>query len=354
LLLRPILAYSQPAKAGPSGLKVSDARLSVAPSGAESYGCRISDGFDDDVPNLRFDLPAQRDLLIQFLRSEQLEEIEVHHLLGHAPNIIAALSPLGLPYRVFIHDYVYWCPRITLCTIGPRYCGEPVDARICDACVADVGRRAGPDVPVDEMRVHSSRLLAAAREVVVSCEDVAIRMMRHFPDVATRIATWEDDTELAEAYRRASAGRVPQSHSAQVLVVGAIGADKGYDVLLGCVRDAGRRKLDLNFVLIGYSMDDERLIDAGSIFISGAFEEHEAVALVAAQQAHVGFIPSIWPETWCYSLSTMWRAGLRAAAFGLGAPAERIRRTGLGAVLPVGLTAERINDALLKLAAHKP
>ena len=56
----------------------------------------------------------------------------------------------------------------------------------------------------------------------------------------------------------------------------------------------------------------------------------EAVPLIKAQNASLALLPSIFPETWCLSLAEAWRAGLRVAAFDIGAPAERIRRTGRG------------------------
>jgi glycosyltransferase involved in cell wall biosynthesis len=58
-------------------------------------------------------------------------------------------------------------------------------------------------------------------------------------------------------------------------------------------------------------------------------------------------LPSIWPETWCFGLAEAWRAGLRVAAFDIGAPAERIRGTGRGFLLPLGLPAHAINSALM-------
>jgi hypothetical protein len=129
--------------------------------------------------------------------------------------------------------------------------------------------------------------------------------------------------------------------------LGAIGVHKGYDVLLACARDAVRRDLDLEFVVVGHSIDDARLMETGRVFVTGRFKFDEAAGLIAAQNASLGFIPSITPETWCLSLGQLWRAGLFAAAFDIGAPAERIRRTGNGIVLPLGLSPNVINNALV-------
>jgi hypothetical protein len=97
------------------------------------------------------------------------------------------------------------------------------------------------------------------------------------------------------------------------------------------------------------------MMATGRVFVTGRFEPDEAVALIAGQNAQIGFVASICPETWCLSLGDIWRAGLPAAAFDIGAPAERIRSTGRGFLLPLGLSASAINNALVAAtwtAAH--
>ena len=147
------------------------------------------------------------------------------------------------------------------------------------------------------------------------------------------------------------APRPAERGRAGVCVVGAIGVHKGYDILLACARDAVRRDLDLEFIVVGHTIDDARLLATGRVFITGRFEPGEAVGLIAEQNARLGFVASICPETWCLSLGDIWRAGLKAAAFDIGAPAERIRRTGRGILLPLGLSASAINNTLVAAMA---
>ena len=118
-------------------------------------------------------------------------------------------------------------------------------------------------------------------------------------------------------------------------------------MLLACAEDAERRNLDLEFVVVGHTIDDARLLATGRVFITGQYRPEEAVGLIAQQRADLGFITSIWPETWCLTLGDIWRAGLLVAAFDIGAPAERIRQTGRGFLLPLGLSASAINNALV-------
>jgi hypothetical protein len=105
--------------------------------------------------------------------------------------------------------------------------------------------------------------------------------------------------------------------------------------------------MPLEFLLAGSSSDDEILLQTQRVFITGAYQPEEAERVIAGLRADLAFIPSIWPETWCFTLSEAWRAGLYTLAFDLGAQAERIIATGRGAVLPLGLPAARINDLLL-------
>jgi hypothetical protein len=134
-----------------------------------------------------------------------------------------------------------------------------------------------------------------------------------------------------------------------VAVVGAIGMEKGYDVVLACARDAAARARPLRFTIVGFTPDDGPLLETGHAFVTGPFRHADAQATIEAAGAQLAFLPSIWPETWCYALSDVWAAGLDAAVFDIGTPAARVRATGRGWVLPLGLPPGRVNDVLLNL-----
>lgn len=243
---------------------------------------------------------------------------------------------------VFTHDYALFCPRIALVEGSGRYCGEP-DVAGCVACVAAAGSHLEEPIAAPALVARSAALLAGARRVVAPSADAAARMRRHFPRLRAEVRPWEDDARLPPL------APTPSSAGLRVVVPGAIGVEKGYGVLLALARDAAARRLPLSFVVVGYTIDDAELMAAGPVFVTGAYAEEEAAALIRDQRAQLALIPSVWPETWCFALSRAWEAGLPAVAFDLGAPAERIRRTGRGWVLPPGLPPSALNDALLRL-----
>lgn len=303
-------------------------------------GALLNDpGIIQRFPNLAFAMPAAKAALCELLTSERVEQIEFHHLLGHDPSVLELPGLLRVPYEVHVHDHAWFCPRVLLLNGDGRYCGEP-PVMACTACVAHAGSLLDEPISPPALRARSARLLSGARQVLVPSPDAASRLARHFQGVQPVVDRHEDDAQLSPV-PPALGGRC------RVIVVGAIGQAKGYEVLLRCARDAAGRGLDLDFVVVGHTIGDGALMAAGPIFVTGPFEAQEATALIRAQEGTIGFVPSVVPETWCYALTDLWRAGLRAAVFDLGAQAMRVRETGWGFCLPHEATATQINDALL-------
>lgn len=313
----------------------------AGPEQPETRRCRLTDAEQPAFRDLVFDTVGEREELVALLRRARVTMVEIHHCLNHDPSVLTLAGRLGVPYDVVVHDYQWICPQVTLIGVGASYCGEPgLDA--CERCALTLGAEDGAEITVAALRRRSGEVLRAARRVVVPCRDVAARLSRHIRGLIPVVEPWEPEISPPPPPRPAG-GRL------KVCVIGAIGTHKGYDVLLACARDAAIRDLPLEFVVAGYSVDDGPLFATGRVFVTGRYAEDEAEELVCAQQAHLAFLPSVCPETWCYSLSLAWRCGLWVAAFDLGAQAERIGASGAGWLLPLGMGARETNDLLLAI-----
>jgi GT2 family glycosyltransferase/glycosyltransferase involved in cell wall biosynthesis len=307
------------------------------------WPAELTEGQPGDYPNLRFTLPERMPELLALLRAETIGHVVLHHSLGLDPSVRTIATALGVAQDIVLHDYASFCPRITLLTTATkdepqRYCGEPnLDG--CIACIARLGDETFEGIPPQALVARSAAEFAAARRIITPSADAAARISRHFPKIRPVVTAWEP-----EAPARL---RPPHNDVRRIAVIGGIGPAKGYDVLLDCARNAAARNLPLEFLIAGRSAKDEPLLETGKIFITGPYREGEAQTLITSLGADLAFLPSIWPETWCFALSEAWAAGLYAIAFNLGAQAARIAATGRGALLPLGLPIPRINDALL-------
>ena len=306
--------------------------------------CEVGDA-EGAYPNLAYVLPAERAQLQRLLASERPAGAELHHLLGHDHSLLSLLRALGVAYDIWVHDYGWFCARLSFVTGEGRFCGE-APASVCEACIAEWGRGIEDPVAPAALRARSAADFAGARRVVVPSADVGRRVARHVPGVTPVVEPWEPPADTTTPPSPGARGR---NGRRRVAVIGAIGLEKGVQVLLACAQDAALRRLALDFVVVGYTSLDDELIATERVFITGEFVAGEAETLIRAQGADLAFLPSVWPETWCFALSDAWRAGLPAAVFDIGTPALRVRQSGRGWVLPLGLPAPRVNDVLLAL-----
>ncbi|HEY1725447.1 MAG TPA: glycosyltransferase [Steroidobacteraceae bacterium] len=301
-----------------------------------------------EAPDLHYDIPADLPALTALLSRLDFDAIELQHFLHLNPKVIEAVRALPVPYDIFVHDYAWICPRVTLIDGSGRYCGEPA-VSVCHACVRRHGSNLGEAISVRALRERSADWLRGARRVSAPSQDTARRLRRHFQDLNVEVQPHAPPVLPAAVPARSTAADV-----FRVALIGAIGEHKGYRLLLECARDARMRRLPLEFVVIGYTENDEPLLKTEKVFISGRYVEAEAPHLLRREQPDIAWLPSVWPETWCYTLDHALAAGLPVAAFDLGAIAERLRTVDAAAgLMPMDLKPSQINDRLLQLARSR-
>lgn len=295
------------------------------------------------ISPLRFNVPDEIRALRELLKALPIKRVEVHHFLGLSGNLVQAALSLGVPFDVYLHDYSWICPRITLMDETNRYCGEP-GLRGCERCVERNGSELMDPISVAGLRQRSLRWLRGASRVIAPSRDTARRYGRYFPGLSIDVVPLEAEPPLRTQEFPRSAGMV------RVALIGAIGEHKGYAVLLACARDAVARGLDLEFVLIGRSIGDAALLKTGKVFVTGEYAEHEVPELLRREQPHLIWLPSVWPETWCYTLTHALSFGVPVLAFNIGAVAERLQALGAGELLDLNSSPSEINDRLLRRA----
>jgi GT2 family glycosyltransferase len=340
--------------------------LLLRPAAAGDKGrCELSSE-EIELPNLRYDLPAELPPLDALLRALPIESIDIQHFLHLDSRLIEAILSLPVPYRVYVHDYTWICPRVTLIDGTGRYCGEPA-LEVCEACVRREGSELGESISVAALRERSARWLRGASRVVAPSWDTAARIERRFDGLAVAVEAHGPTPATASAHGPVAASvdtpepapapverPRPAERVTRVALIGALGEHKGYRVLLDCARDAKARSLPLEFVVIGYTEDDEALLETGHVFVTGRYADGEPPHLLRREDPDLIWLPSVWPETWCYTLDYALAGGLPVAAFDLGAIAERLRGAGRGDLMPLDLPPPRINDRLLRLNAAPP
>ncbi len=179
-----------------------------------------------EVPTLGYGIPAELPALTALLGSLDLEAIEIQHFLHLDARVIEAVRALPIPYDVFVHDYAWICPRVTLIDGSGRYCGEPA-VSVCQVCVRRHGSNLGEAISVPALRARSATWLAGARRVIAPSADTAARLQRHFPKLTIEVQAHTEPALPAPLPARRS-----PDQPIRVGLIGAIGEHKGYRILL--------------------------------------------------------------------------------------------------------------------------
>lgn len=260
-----------------------------------------------------------------------ITEIHTHSLVDFMPEAPAYISQLvkslDVRWEVNLHDYKVICPRINLADENGLYCGEPADME-CNRCLAE----RGSDFNVADIRewrsLHERELLTADR-ILVPDEDIADRLANYFPKLTFTVAPHEDINPMA--YHPVKPLLQPEE-KLRVVIIGAIGKLKGFHVIISCAKQVRQNNLPIEFIVMGYTMNDKLMEEAG-VSVTGKYQEHEALTKLTSLNPHVVWLPSIWPETYSYTFSLALLANLPIFAFDIGAIARRAKESGIGELL---------------------
>jgi GT2 family glycosyltransferase/glycosyltransferase involved in cell wall biosynthesis len=255
----------------------------------------------------------------------QITSIHFHGLVDMIPDAAGFISDvahqLKIPVDIDIHDYKAICPRINLADSQGFYCGEP-DENTCNHCLVTSGNDFGV-THIQPWREMHHRVLRAARNVWVPDDDVSNRLAKYFPDVPMYVAPHEE----ISSFKLTSQKYKQINKPLHIVVIGAISRIKGYDILLACANLAKVRNLPVRFSVLGYSMNDS-VLEAAGVQVTGRYCDSSAEELLHDLEPDLVWLPSVWPETYSYTLSIALKAGYPTFVFDIGAPAARLRRQG--------------------------
>lgn len=266
--------------------------------------------------------------------------VHVHHLSGSRIGALEALPALGIPYGFTIHDLWLACPTVTLTDAGDRYCDGVTDVTVCRRCLAAMPSLS--DVDIAAWREAHAGLLSGAAFLIAPSRWAADMLARYFPRVRGRIdviahampreargsARWEPGAPLCAAL-------LPRDDVPTVAVVGAIGRDKGARRIERLVERARERAARMRFVVIGY-LDVQHQpwqSDDALLTVHGRYARDDLPALFAHYRVEFVVYPSQGPESFSYTLSEAWRAGVPALVPPIGALAERVAGTDAGWIM---------------------
>jgi len=285
--------------------------------------------------------------IVEDLRFLGVWHVHFHQTIGLGEGVWKIPGLLGVPFDYTLHDFYVGCPRINLLDDSGRFCGQP-DLEACESCVASAPLH--PEVQaafethggtVAGWREQHGLRLQAARRIFAPSQDTNNRVVRFYPNSrVTLLPHPEESFEIRPA-------SPPGDGELRVALIGAIGLHKGHDMLLRVAKLAKSSKAPVRFIVVGFTCDDRAYDALDNVEILGPYEPEELPGLLENAHCDAALFLSIWPETYSYTLTEAWRAGLVPVTLPLGAQAERVLATGSGTVLAEGASAQDVLRAVL-------
>lgn len=291
-----------------------------------------------------FDLVVER-----WLAQYRVTMVHIRHLAWQGLGVIALADRLDVPVVCSFHDYYTVCPSVKLLDENLQFCGGRCTASRGECPHELWSAEQMPALKHENIYVWQQQFAgalvlcdgfvtttAAARELILSI----------FPALAGMpfdvVPHGRDFTELNTLAERPAPGG-----ELRVLVPGHLAVAKGSQVLLELAQNPALGHVQWH--VLG-SLSGAR--DAGvpdNLIIHGAYARDDFASLVAQIRPHVGAVLSVWPETWCHTLTELWSVGVPVLGFDIGAVGERLTATGAG--WPISpLSADAAAQALIQAA----
>lgn len=244
------------------------------------------------------------------------------------PDLVELAEFLGdlartAPFDLLFHDYLPLSPSYTLLDEDGQYRGVP------EADCADSAHQyRGSDGRITSLRMWRhiwGRVVDGAQQLIVFSASSARIVAAAYPQAKDKIVIRPHN--LLQVIPR-----LPQPHTPRKVigVLGAIGPQKGAAVV-SALSKATAARTDIGLVLIGRIAPGYPL--GRHVTLHGAYAIEDIPVLAARYGITHWLIPSIWPETFSYTVHECLATGLPSMAFDLGAQGDAVRTAPNGIVL---------------------
>lgn len=278
-----------------------------------------------------------------WLMAWNIELIHVRHIAWHSLGLVEVAKLLNIPVVCSFHDFYTVCPSVKLLDDGMRYCSGTCTDGGGECAVELWPQEAFSQLKhgqIYDWRDKFRAFLSGCDAFVTTSEQVRSLILRTYPDLDSK--PFRVIPHGRDFGRMQQLAVCPQEAERLRLVVpGNLSRAKGGGIIERLAQMAD--EYDLEIHIMGKVAMDLEL--PGSVVCHGEYTREVFNHVIESIRPHIGAVLSIWPETWCHTLTELWSAGVPVIGFDIGAVGERISRTGAGWCVS-SITAEAVLQCL--------
>ena len=266
--------------------------------------------------------------ILDLLNNENCEFFHINHVihLDNLPDNIQALINFFITNKIkpiyYLHDYFLICPTINLINKNKEFCGIPKNEETCNECLKNNHRFIHIPLPkhlsILDWRTQMHALLKTCSAIYSFSNASTKLLVQAYPDLNSMIVPYTLNLRKLEKIIE-----YPNFEAKKNLTIGVLGKIdeiKGF----GIVQDIAR--------LIKKSSIPFKITVLGSVYkripnttLVGPYKKIDLPKLCKELNIDLFILPSITPETYCYTADEIMNMGYPLLCFNLGAPAERVK-----------------------------
>lgn len=286
----------------------SVAHVLLAPH-VEEGEISISLGIDQHADKVIFSLPSGYKDVVSLLKAIGVSAIHYHHTQGLDPSVLRLPVDLNVASILTAHDFYWLNANPTLTNESGRYPGFYSDK---------LRNPLYPLPPGETLETWQERFrpLIETAQCVIFPSSATKSLFENVYHIETGIIAPHVEMQL-------DVNRIPsiftKRDSYTIGVIGAVGREKGADILEEMAEKAKILGLPLRFKLIGYAYRLLKVVDT-----TGPYDVNDLGELMREHALDIVLFPAQWPETYSYTLSHALNSGLPIIAPSIGAFPERL------------------------------
>lgn len=271
-----------------------------------------------------------RDIYFNIINALKIDIIHIRHLIQHTFDLPVVSKKLGIPLVISFHDFYFICPSYNLLDEKNNYCaGNCTEGE--GQC--NISMEILKDLPTlktfsKKWREEVSNILSTASTFVTTSQIVKELFISIYPKLSKKeFIVIEHGRDFKENNDNTTYKIPTNDKPTKILFPGDIRNQKGSELIKNLKKFDENSLLDFHFM---GALDDD-LKSCGTYH--GHYKRDDFCRTVKKVKPSFIGILSIWPETYCHTLSEAWSCGIPVLTTKIGVLEERINKNGGGWLL---------------------
>ena len=270
----------------------------------------------------------------------QIDAVHIHHTKDITLEMFYEASKRHIPLFATLHDYYTICPTIKLIDYNEHLCcGMPND--LCKKCQEFFWKIDKKTRYIFHWQSENLKALLLCTQLFIPSESAKKIITNIYPELEQKLNVIPHGTPDF------SCEPFSNTPAFNVAFLGGVSNEKGGKIAYKLIKHGPS---DIKWHLFGiWGYNDLSMLHQANYITTGLYEREELPNLMKKYQIDLVCILSIWPETFCYTLSEAIQCHVPVIVTDIGALGERMKKLNCGWIVSVDHAYEETLEILIRI-----